>query len=283
MRVLVVGGDSRIGSALTTSFRAQGYDVVATSRRADAERNGFVTLDLRRLPASMQPYRADVAFVLAAQTSIATCERNPSETRAVNVTATAELVRTLVEMGTFVCVPSTTLVFSGAQAYQQPADPVQPVTEYGRQKAEMEARVAEIAGARACIVRIGKVIADDVPLFKDWVERLQTDRSIEAFANAVMAPVSRSAVVDLFERIARMQRPGIFHFTATSDITYLDAAQQLARRLGAAPGLVHRAERPAGGETQTHTVLNCTATAEAFGIAIPEAASAIASLSPSAV
>lgn len=276
-RVLVVGGDSLLGASLTARLRTASKEVIATTRRqalATRQRPFFELSQTERWPS----LEGEVAYIFAAETSIAACERDPSGTRALNVDATAKLVETLVRRGAYVCVPSTTLVFDGKRAGYRPSDRVSPVTEYGRQKADLEEAALQIGGERLCVVRVGKVVARSVPVFGEWIAGLQNGRSICAFSDMTMAPVGLETLCDLFLRIGEGRPKGILHFTASRDISYVDAARDLARILEADEKLVRPTSRPAGTFAPEHTALDSTETQRLLGVGIPDPYEAIDAL-----
>ena len=85
MRVLVVGGDGKIGAALCTRLLEQGHSVIKTTRRSDPDapvrRNEeIVNLDLRdpTLPdAAWVGGQIDVVYLIAAITGAINCEQDP--------------------------------------------------------------------------------------------------------------------------------------------------------------------------------------------------------------
>jgi dTDP-4-dehydrorhamnose reductase len=278
-RVLIVGGDSVLGRAAAQTFAKRGDNVVATTRRRERIAPNRPYFDLSEPSDAWPKLEADVAFLFASDTSIARCEHEPAPTAVVNVTAPANLARRLIDGGAFVCIPSSTLVFSGERAGYLPGDAPAPACEYGRQKRDLEDAVRAAGGQRVCIIRLGKVVSPEVALFGEWMSALARGRTIRAYADMVMAPVALSAASDLFARIADAQLPGTFHFTARQDVTYEEAASELARRLGAAPSQVEAIPHPDTTiAAPTHTMLDSSATAQAFGIRIPAPLAAISSL-----
>lgn len=242
-RILIVGGDSRIGRGLAARHLAAG-DLVTRTLRRPAQAAGEITFELGRRDATPLPGTYDIAYVCAAATGLAHCEAHPRETAAVNVAATFDLIRHLAARGTFVVFFSTNLVFDGTQPWVTPGATVNPRCEYGRQKAGVEALVL---GYRlpAAVIRLTKVIDETDPLFRDWVGALRDGRAITPFSDKVMAPVSHDLTVSLAVTIARRRRAGLAQVSAASDISYAEAARFLVRRLGRPASLVQPRPCPA--------------------------------------
>jgi len=238
---LVIGSDSLLGRALLVRLTDAGDAVWGTSRRESAEGPRRVRLDLSAAtPKLFLPQPVHSAFVCASVTAMQTCEAQPAETRRVNVTNTLRIAEQLLERGTFVQYLSSSAVFDGIQAY--PAENARScaTTEYGRQKAEVEARLLELDGGRGqvAICRLSKVIAPAVPVIARIVEALETGNRVEAFSELALSPVSVAYAVDSLLAVARRRLGGIFHFSGERELTYADLARTLAGYLRAPESLV---------------------------------------------
>ncbi|MDD5656193.1 MAG: sugar nucleotide-binding protein [Elusimicrobia bacterium] len=275
---LIVGSDGLLGRALCARLRAGGRDVIATSRRPGT---GAPFLELGRGVEGWRPPRpARVAHLLSAQASLELCRRDPAGTRLVNVEAVCALAESLRRQGCFVVLPSTNLVFDGTRAFARPQDPPRPATEYGRQKAEAERRLLAPGGG-AAVVRLGKVLAPGLALWKSWIEALRRGEVIRPFRDMVMAPVTAALAAEVLERVAEAGRAGVFQFCASRDVTYAEAALRLARRLGADPRLVEPVSAQAAGwrdAVAAHATMDCSRLREEFGVSPPDPEQAVDAL-----
>ena len=227
--VLIVGGDGVIGSALNKCLLAEGYQVTCSTRRHGDHCGTSVYLDLQE-PASFATIKNrhfDAAVICGAITSIQECEQNPAQTRQVNVDGTLAIADLLAESGSHLLFLSTNLVFDGGKPTTQASETRNPLTEYGRQKASVEEALLA-ASHKAAIIRLGKVLPRNFPLFKDWLERLRSGKCIYPHANRTMAPISLALATDILSWLISQKRQGIFQATASHDITYADAAFRLA-------------------------------------------------------
>jgi dTDP-4-dehydrorhamnose reductase len=255
---LVVGSDGRIARALIPALERSGYSVTATSRR----RGGQIVLDLAevaRTGAADLP-DCDVAFLCAAMSGYAECRSDEALACAVNVEAPAAIARALRGCGAQLVLLSTNGVFDGEQPFRSAADEPDGATVYGRSKA-----AAEVALRAACpdaaILRLTRVFVPAEPLLAGWAERLRAREPVEAFADMVAAPVAADHAAAALLAIARRRMSGIRQLSARREVSYLEIAQHIARRVGASPDLVRpvaAAARGIGpGEAPRHASLAC--------------------------
>lgn len=227
--VLIVGGDGTIGSALNKRLLAEGNQVTCSTRRPGGHGDSSLYLDLQD-PASFLPIkdrRFDATVLCGAITSIQKCEETPERTRQVNVDGTLALADLLAEAGSHLVFLSTNMVFDGIKPNAQLSDARNPLTEYGRQKAAVEVALLEF-NIKASIIRLGKVLPPNFPLFKEWLELLRSGNCIHPHANRTMAPISLAFAIDILSWLVAQKNHGIFQATASHDISYADAAFKLA-------------------------------------------------------
>ena len=231
--VLIVGADGIIGRNLVAAFESAGKAVWQTTRHLDQVGGQRVFLDLSKdlTQWSLPPAPISTAILCAAVTSLESCRLDPKSSRRVNVLGTIALAKRLVEAGTFVVFLSTNLVFNGEAPFVKPTDPVNPQTEYGSQKAEVESQFLAW-GEKIAIVRFSKVLSPDMPLFQGWIRDLKAGKVIYPYSDMVMAPVSLVFAVKVLLEVTERRVTGIFHVSAMQDVSYAAAAQHIARKLG---------------------------------------------------
>jgi len=276
---LIVGGDGQIGSALQARLTAEGLAAVATTRRRERAVGERIFLDLAAdLREWQPPPGVTLAYLCAAVTSLEQCRQDPAGTRRINVDALRVIGEKLLAGGAFVVFPSTNLVFDGSVPFPGPSDPVCPTTEYGRQKADLE-RVL-LAHDQAAVVRLTKVLSPQMALFREWARSLRAGQAIQPFADMVMAPVSLGLAVEALWRVGRGRVAGITQVSAAQDITYEQAARQLAQHLGVNRELVQPITTAQTGRTfeavPRHTALDTTRLRDELGLEPPQAQAILA-------
>ena len=187
------------------------------------------------------------------------------------MTQTLRLAEKLRAAGIFVVFPSSNLVFDGRRPCAPADEPLCPQTEYGRQKAAVEAELAAF-GSGAAIVRLTKVVGPQWALACDWAQALRAGRSIRAFTDLRCAPIPLELTVRGLLEVARRRLPGLWQFSAPVDVSYAGLASHLARRLGANPTLVEAVSGQTNGGLEhvpCHTTLDTTRARAELGMEFP--------------
>lgn len=239
MRALIIGVDGKIGRALEERLTRLGWEVMGTSRRPE-QRKKVWYFDLEHLKGLEDLPSCDHLFICAAMTKHADCQNNPEQARRINVDAPIAITRHFSPCGTHIVFLSTNAVFNGTVPQELSDSETAPTSFYGRSKADAEKELLKIAGSSLSILRMTKVLSSDQQLFIEWISSLRSSKEVHAFYNMSMAPITLEHVIDGLVAIASTRSTGIFQASASYDISYFEAAQYFARRIGADPFLVIR-------------------------------------------
>ena len=276
MSFLLVGGDSEIASATFAYMQRHKFPVVATTRRAERLAVGRIFLDLAPpLAAWRPPSETRAACILAAVGHLVDCHRDPVGSALINVTRTLELVERLVVSGIYVLFLSTNQVFAGNRPLMSASMPLDPVSEYGRQKARTETRLQAMmrAGAPIGILRLAKIVSPGMALLRQWQGTLAAGQPVFPFRDMVMAPTPAGVTAAAITALLAERCPGIWQLSGPRDISYAEIAAYLARRLNADPTLVRSVSAASAGmpegSTPRYTTLDSSALRARFGIAAP--------------
>jgi len=278
-RLLIVGADGFLGGALRAHWQQQKRAVAATTFLPVADQRDTHRLDLSQSPEFwpvLPPCRA--AVLCAAITSLEQCRRDPAGTRKVNVEHTLALAQLLAEQGTFVVFLSTNLVFDGTKPLRQADEATSPRTEYGRQKAAVEAGLMAL-GLRHAVVRLAKVFHSGLPLVRDWRDSLRAGKPITPFADMVCAPVALPTVIQGLAMVAEKELEGRWQFSPSEDVSYATIATEVGRLVQADLSLIRpgSARQLASLEhLPAHTTLDARGTRAKLGLDFPEASRVIA-------
>lgn len=230
---LIIGGDSWIGAAVRSQLLADGREVLATSRRPGSP---DIHLDLSAVVDDVQPLpHAAVALIAAGITDQVRCAE--ADARSTNVENTLLLARHLMGLGTRVVFLSTNLVLDGSVPKQQATAPYRPLSEYGRQKADVETALLMEPG-KAAICRLSKVLHRDLPLIRGWLVQLKAKEPVRAFSDLMIAPISLAYAATFVSDVMQRDLSGIFQVSGDKEVSYCDLARALARRIGRSADLV---------------------------------------------
>ncbi len=275
--MLLVGGDSEIGAATYRSLKAQGRPVYATTRRRDRVASDRPFLDLAtELGDWAPPPGTHSACIFLAIARLADCANDPAGSARINVTQTLRLIEWLVAQDIHVVFLSTNQVFDGMTSHVRADAPTCPVSEYGRQKAHVEATLRQHMdrGAPVAILRLGKVVSPVMPLIDNWIKALAAGRPIQAFRDMPLAPAPVGLVTDAIARLMHDRVSGIYQLTGPRDASYAEIGRFLADRVGADPKLVtETSARDAGlpeGSTPRHTTLDSRVLRERYDLQVPD-------------
>jgi len=163
--LLIIGGDSRIGSHLAAYWRQRGLTTYATTRRRFRVGPNRPFLDLNDCQHAIDFSQFHSAIICAAVHNMAICEAEPERSQLINVHATLRLVSELLKANAHLVFPSSNAVFDGTKPFCSVVDEPRPRNLYGRQKLAVELAIDK---SKAAIIRMTKVINPSMPLLKEW-------------------------------------------------------------------------------------------------------------------
>ena len=97
-KILIIGGDSKIGKYLIPSLKKNNYSIILTTRNKKKLKKNKIFLDLSKIEKFLIPQNIDSAIFLASITKIKDCEDNYKQAYKVNGTNTLKLINKLIEL-----------------------------------------------------------------------------------------------------------------------------------------------------------------------------------------
>lgn len=249
---LIVGADGLIGRSVFECLKRRSYAVFGTSRNIESSSEDIFFLDLEDDPHSffarpdvktkLSFYDLTVIFA-AGITNVSLCEKHPQLSKRVNVMNTLQYIDNFLKREISVVYLSSNAVFN-ANIHKANVDCVySPTTLYGKQKMEVEKALirnffSKKKNPSIMICRLTKVVDSANPLFSTWISELKAGKTIRAFNDRVVAPISLEYTTEALINIGLEGRTGIYHLTSAQHYTYFEFARKLASALDVSESLV---------------------------------------------
>ena len=272
-RWLLTGGTGQVGLALRRN-PPPGVEIVAPTR---------AELDLAQLP-RLEPLLQGIDAIVScgAYTAVDKAESEPELAYAVNAVAPGLLARAVAAADIPIVHVSTDYVFTAAGIGPWlERDPVEPVSVYGRTKADGEAAV-RVSGARHAIIRTAWVVSADGHNFVKTMLRLGAEREVlRVVADQRGTPTHAGDLAGAMATVtARLvgdpgQASGTWHCTNGGETTWHGLAAHVfacAARLGlpvpAEVQAIATADYPTAARRPADSRLDCGLIAQDFGISL---------------
>lgn len=218
--IIIFGGHGLIGSALSKDI--QEHHVVKTSSKAKIVSHSDRFFDIRSVNPNLFlrelrqsfPENNFVAAILAMMPfSVDDCYNLREQARDANVHKTKNLINTLVLHGIKPIYLSTDYVFDGQKGLYMEDDVSNPLTEYGKQKFEIETFMrSELDDC--LILRLGKVMCTKEignSLFQNMVSDILRQKEVDLATDQIMGPVLIDDIVLLINKLLARRISGLFH------------------------------------------------------------------------
>ncbi len=231
-KILILGGDSKIGSYLK-KYMGNKFQVVTTTRRKNLVSENCIYLDLND-PENFKKYKFTgfkAAIFCAAITNQKFCEDNFDLAKNLNVFSTINLLNFLIEQDIFIIFPSTSLIFDGKKPFCPALEKANPKGTYAKLKAEVENEIKLNYKSNFAIIRFSKIIDPNFLLFKSWIKDFHEKKKIEAFGDYFFSPIYISHCAEILEKVSQNKLNGIFNFSAKDQISYFEALKFFSNKM----------------------------------------------------
>ncbi|MEO7124051.1 MAG: dTDP-4-dehydrorhamnose reductase [Lacisediminihabitans sp.] len=231
MKYLITGASGMLGHDLQDAL--SGRDVTALAR---------AELDVTDADAVMAAVEGhDVVINAAAYTKVDDAETHEDAAYAINATGAANLARAAAAHGAILVQVSTDYVFDGTATTPYAEDaPLNPVSAYGRTKAEGERLALEFNPHRTIIIRTAWLYGQHGPNFAKTMLRLAASHeTVSVVTDQVGQP---TWTLDLARQIVVMldagATSGVHNGTASGEASWYDFARAIFSACGLDPDRV---------------------------------------------
>ena len=233
MTWLIVGGNGQLGRAMQAELFIHGIEFLSLDH---AQLDITNEVEIRSVLRSARP---NIVLNAAAWTRVDDAEGSETEARKVNAFGAGCLAKNCLLINSKLVHISTDYVFSGfSNNPWSEGDDVNPISAYGRTKAEGEVLVQELSQHEALIVRTAWLYSPWGKNFAKTMLRLalHETRKVEVVSDQIGQPTSAK---DLVRQIRKMVDanvpPGIYHGTNGGEATWFDFAREIFSIAGADP------------------------------------------------
>lgn len=264
--LLITGASGYLGSHIARQARAAWRVVGTTYTQAPVlPEVEAIRLDIRDPEAVSELMQA---VLPRAVIHTAFDASSPEGMQSVIVQGTRNVALAAAAVGAYMIHMSTDMVFDGEHAPYSPGDPPQPITVYGRAKAQAEQSVARLLST-AAIVRTSLIYGFAPPDPRTtWVlDSLRKRMPITLFTDEVRSPIWVEQLSAALLELAAGALPGIWHVAGSAPIDRYEFGLRLARAFGEDPsgitaGLSHDSGtvRPRNLTLSVDTSLACLRT-----------------------
>jgi len=243
--VLLTGANGLLGQKLVEQLADRNsVRLIATSlgRNRNTDRMGYTyqSLDVTnfdQLQAAFATHRPTEVIHSAAMTNVDACEQDPDACRALNVDAVRNIAGLCKEYGTRLIHLSTDFIFDGKAGPYKETDAPNPLSVYGRSKAEAE-DIIHASGIPAAIARTVLIYGVAREYSRTnivlWVRKsLLAGQSIRVVNDQWRSP---TLAEDLAEGVCSLlfrDKTGVYHLSGGEIYSILDIAYKVADYFGA--------------------------------------------------
>ncbi|MBW4438713.1 MAG: dTDP-4-dehydrorhamnose reductase [Pleurocapsa minor GSE-CHR-MK-17-07R] len=227
MRILIIGAEGRLGSAISRHAQAAGHDVVEST---------MALLDITDFPAVSARFadvRPELVVHAAAWTDVDGCARDPEKALVNNGIASGGVAMAARQVAAPVVYVSTNEVFSGAhdRAYREDDAP-QPANPYGYSKWVGEVAVRH-ANPGHYIVRTSWLFAHGGRNFVQAILRAADEgRPLRVVQDEVGNPTYTEDVAEAVMRLCGTGAFGVYHLVNEGAVSRYDFAREVLRLSG---------------------------------------------------
>jgi len=251
MKLIVVGASGFIGGHILRAAREAGVEALGT--QSTARRPDLMVFDLRRDRLEEKFREAWLegqvhVIVAGAFSQIDRCLLERDTSHAVNVDGTIRLLRDAVSLGAVPVFLSSSFVFDGRRGHYGDHDAHSPISEYGRQKAEVERFVMQdLPGA--LVLRLDKTVGDDPAekhLLSEWWDAVQARRPIRCIQDQQFSPTFVDDVARGVVLACRQELRGVLNLTNSECWLRSQFAEQFVAESGAESEVVQVSQSDLG-------------------------------------
>lgn len=243
IKTAVIGASGYIGGQLFRKYRETFSDCIGTGfSRVSQDLTHFDLRNPNIETLNLQEKGHKAVVISSAMPLVGWCESHLKESYELNVKGTLDLVRQLAQTSIHIIFLSSDYVFDGKSGNYTDESVTNPITEYGRQKAEVERELPNIAN-NYTIARLSKIYGTtwkDKTLIDDLAMSLVEGKTIKVADDQFFSPTHVDDVVSMIVFLQEQGIKGLVNLCYSSKYSRYQIATKLALMLNASPALLQR-------------------------------------------
>lgn len=271
LKVLVTGSTSLLGGRLLPYLRSKGVEVVGHGMRKKADVNADLSCvnETWKLLNNLKP---NAIIHLVCLSNVDQCEKNPKESRSVNVGCLENVVSWLREnRGTRLIHISTDQVYDGPGFHNEKDISIRNV--YARTKYESEQLAIEVDGVVLRTNFFGRSYTEGKKSFSDWLmDCLREQKPFMLFEDVMFNPLSMKTLSGAIFRALASDVIGVFNVGSRGGMSKRDFAYRVASRVGMPVHMAYGVKVNESGllaARPTGMLMDVTRFEKAFGVILP--------------
>lgn len=244
MKVLITGANGLLGQKLVELFLDQNVNFIATSvgenRNYDCPPENYYSMDItdnNQLIEVIEKSKPTHVIHTAAITNVDYCELNPNECEEVNVKASKKIADICSKNNIHFQFVSTDFVFDGEKGNYSEEDIVNPVSIYGKSKADAEQYLIDGESKNWSIVRTIIVYGKGNNLSRSnlivWAkESLEKGDKIKIIDDQFRAPTFASDLALGCYLILQKNKLGIFNISGSTTFSIYEIVSLIGKHFG---------------------------------------------------
>jgi len=187
--VIIFGASGLIGRYILKEFKNNGWKTIGTYNHNMVE--GMIHFDLKETKLdkiNLEGVRYGI--ISSAMTKLEECRKNPIESNLINVLGVKRIIKELTLRGIVPVFISSAAVFDGENGGYTEEDLKNPISIYGKQKAEVEDYIIKNY-KDYLIIRPGKVFGikkGEGVLFSEWMDKYNKGEEIKCADDEMLSP-----------------------------------------------------------------------------------------------
>ena len=246
MKIAVFGASGLLGSAVCRSVIHRGYSLLAYSNKETvtfSEKYKTKRLpfsDDTQLTRELFDQWPDAVINCAAISSPDTVDKSPESARLINVEGASRLASISAHIGARFIHISTDMVFDGTKPPYRSTDIPNPLSEYGRQKLEVEKKILSVTDEKLVVLRV-TLLNGNSPLgqrsqHEKILRTLASGSALTLFEDEIRQPCSAENLSDVIvELTERPNLNGLYHWAGSEEVSRYELGVRILKRFGINP------------------------------------------------